>query len=91
VHERIAEGLFKQAEADFVKAKKKAEGKEKVESDPEKTAEIYLEKEKTKDVFKKNELYDENVKDPADTQFLEGRKQVTAVGKCYVYYSTAFS
>jgi hypothetical protein len=134
VHERIAEGLFKQAEADFVKAKKKAEGKEKVESDPEKTAEIYLEK--TKDVFKKNELYDENVKDPADTQFLEGRKQdrinisrdallkvmtkydiapgacshirgqeqifgartsknemneVTAVGKCYVYYSTAFS
>ncbi|OSS54163.1 hypothetical protein B5807_00375 [Epicoccum nigrum] len=75
VHERIAEGLFKQAEADFVKAKKKAEGKEKVESDPEKTAEIYLEKEKTKDVFKKNELYDENVKDPADTQFLEGRKQ----------------
>jgi hypothetical protein len=75
VHERIAEGLFKQAEADFIKAKKKAEGKEKVIFDPEKMTEIYLQKEKTKEVFKKNELYDEKVTDPADTPFPEVWKQ----------------
>ena len=75
VHERIAKGLFKQAEADSNKAEKKAEGKEKAESDTERMTEIDLQKEKTKEVFKKNELYDVKLKDPADTHFSEGWKQ----------------
>jgi len=75
VHERIAEGLFKQAEADFEKAKKKAEAKDKAGSDLKKVAEPDLQYAETKDVFKKNELYDENVIDPADTEYLEDRRQ----------------
>jgi hypothetical protein len=76
VHERIAEELFfKQAEADVIKTKKKTQRRGEVEPDPEKMAEIHLQIEKTKEVLKKNELYDENAKDPADTLSLEGWKE----------------
>lgn len=64
VHERITEKFFKQSELDLDKKEMNMEAKDKAAYDAKRLAE-------TKEVWKKNELFDENKTDSADTKYLE--------------------
>ena len=66
MHERIAEDLFVKAEADFNDAKEKAKTRLKAAVEAETATEAEFRKSRTTEVFKKNDLYDEDVADPAD-------------------------
>ena len=66
MHERIAEDLFVKAEADFNDAKEKAKTRLKAAVEAKTATEAEFRKSRTTLVFEKNDLYDEDVADPAD-------------------------
>ena len=67
MHEQIAEKLFKEAEDDFRDAQKKADAKNSTEIHVQELVEAHRNA-KTKEVFKRNELYDDKSVDPADSK-----------------------